>query len=54
MDAYPPLQICAAFLAATGDWRHAALLFGAYEQQRQAEGRMINRAGRLFIGPLME
>jgi non-specific serine/threonine protein kinase len=45
---------CAAYLAAAGDWGHAALLHGASERQREQDGIIAERADRLVLEPLIE
>jgi hypothetical protein len=48
------LLFCAAYLAAAGDWRNAALLHGASERQREQDGIIAERADRLVLEPLIE
>ncbi len=53
-DPAPPLQTSGSYLAACGDWQHAAVLFGAAERQRELCGRTLERADQLYSVPLVE
>ncbi len=52
--ALGPLMGIAGFLAAVEDWRHAAVLYGAFEQQREREGTIMETPDALFLDPLMQ
>ncbi len=49
-----PLDVCGALLAAAGDFRHAAILFGSDQQQGEDTGLVKFDVDRLFAEPLIE
>ncbi len=53
-DLAGPWDVCAGYLAATGDFRHAAVLFGADRQQVDDTGLVKLETDQRFTEPLIQ